>query len=169
EVRGQENEVATQRLSMAELRALEPAITGQAALRIPSTAITDYTGITNALLADVENAGGTVRFNAEVRAVRQLGDSYQAIVGSETLSVGRIIACSGLASDRVARMLGIDPGIRILPFRGEYFVLPSRLNTIVHHLIYPVPDPDLPFLRVPLPPVYNRADTAVTHALLDLA
>ncbi|NYT44265.1 L-2-hydroxyglutarate oxidase [Alcaligenaceae bacterium] len=169
EVRGQENEVATQWLSMAELRALEPAITGQAALRIPSTAITDYTGITNALLADVENAGGVVRFNAEVRAVRQLGDSYQAIVGSETLSVGRIIACSGLASDRVARMLGIDPGIRILPFRGEYFVLPSRLNTIVHHLIYPVPDPALPFLGVHLTPMIDGSITVGPNAVLALA
>src|SRR5699024_10105015 len=90
-------------------------------------------------------------------------------VGGEAVSVGHVIACSGLASDRVARMLGIDPGIRILPFRGEYFVLPSRLNTVVQHLIYPVPDPRLPFLGVHLTPSIDGTVTVGSHAVLALA
>src|SRR5690606_26567112 len=99
------NGVHTERLEIADLQRLEPAITGRAALRIPATAITDFAGITRALLGDVEDAGGTVRFNAPVRAVRRAGDSYEAVVGADTVSVGQVIACSGLSSDRVARML----------------------------------------------------------------
>ncbi|WP_269497037.1 L-2-hydroxyglutarate oxidase [Castellaniella sp. S9] len=163
------NGVHTERLEIADLQRLEPAITGRAALRIPATAITDFAGITRALLGDVEDAGGTVRFNAPVRAVRRAGDSYEAVVGTDTVSVGQVIACSGLSSDRVARMLGIDPGVRILPFRGEYFVLPAALNTIVHHLIYPVPNPALPFLGVHLTPMINGTITVGPNAVLALA
>ena len=163
------NEVRAERLALAQLRRLEPAVTGQAALRIPATAITDYAGITRALLAEVEDAGGIVRFDAPVRAVRRMGDAYQATVGTETVSAGQIVACSGLSSDRVARMLGIDPGIRILPFRGEYFVLPAKLNTIVHHLIYPVPNPALPFLGVHLTPMIDGTITVGPNAVLALA
>ncbi len=163
------NGVHTERLEIADLQRLEPAITGRAALRIPATAITDFAGITRALLGDVEDAGGTVRFNAPVRAVRRAGDSYEAVVGADTVSVGQVIACSGLSSDRVARMLGIDPGVRILPFRGEYFVLPAALNTIVHHLIYPVPNPALPFLGVHLTPMINGTITVGPNAVLALA
>ncbi|MER1967618.1 L-2-hydroxyglutarate oxidase [Castellaniella sp. GW247-6E4] len=163
------NDVRTERLDLAHLRRLEPAVTGQAALRIPVTAITDYAGITRALLAEVEAAGGAVRFDAPVRAVRKTGDAYEATVGADTVSVGRIVACSGLSSDRVARMLGIDPGIRILPFRGEYFVLPAALNTLVHHLIYPVPNPALPFLGVHLTPMIDGTITVGPNAVLALA
>lgn len=169
EERAAQNEVHVERLGLAQLRQLEPAISGQAALHIPVTAITDYTGITRALLGQVENAGGTVRFHAPVTAARRHGDAYAVTIGDDTVSVGHIIACSGLASDRTARMLGIDPGIRILPFRGEYFVLPARLNTIVRHLIYPVPDPSLPFLGVHLTPMIDGTITVGPNAVLALA
>lgn len=167
--RAVQNAVHAEQLDQAQLRRLEPAITGQAGLLIPATAITDYAGITKALLAETESAGGTLRFNAPVRAARQAGEAYEVTVGAETVSVGRIIACSGLASDRVARMLGITPGIRILPFRGEYFVLPSHLNTVVRHLIYPVPDPTLPFLGVHLTPMIDGTITVGPNAVLALA
>lgn len=169
EKRAMENQVLTESIDAAQLHRLESSITGKAALRIPATAITDYTGITNALLADVENAGGVVKFNALVSNVEKVSDTYQVQIGAETVAVGQIIACSGLASDRVARMLGIDPGIRILPFRGEYFVLPERLNSLVHHLIYPVPDPSLPFLGVHLTPMIDGSLTVGPNAVLALA
>lgn len=169
EKRASENKVITERLDAAQLHRLESTITGMAALRIPATAITDYAGITNELLADLENAGGAVKFNAPVTKVQKISDTYEVLVGTETISVGQIVACSGLASDRVARMLGIDPGIRILPFRGEYFVLPERLNSLVHHLIYPVPDPTLPFLGVHLTPMIDGTITVGPNAVLALA
>ncbi|HUH39603.1 MAG TPA: L-2-hydroxyglutarate oxidase [Castellaniella sp.] len=169
EERAAQNDVQAERLGAAELHRLEPAVIGRAALRIPATAITDYAGITRTLLAQVQTAGGTVRFEAPVRSAHRSGDAYEVTVGRETVSVGQVIACSGLSSDRVARMLGIDPGIRILPFRGEYFVLPDKLSRVVHHLIYPVPNPALPFLGVHLTPMFDGTITVGPNAVLALA
>lgn len=167
--RAAENGVEARPLDRAALRALEPNITGQAALEIPSTAIVDYAGVTAALLGQVVAAGGAVRFNAPVSAVAETGGQYRCTVGGIVIEAGRVIACSGLASDRVARMLGIDPGVRIVPFRGEYFVLPPALNTIVHRMIYPVPDPALPFLGVHLTPMIDGSMTVGPNAVLSLA
>ncbi|WP_371931030.1 hypothetical protein [Roseovarius sp. MMSF_3281] len=80
-----------------------------------------------------------------------------------------MIACSGLTLDRVARLLGIDPGVRILPFRGEYFVLLPKLNTVVHSMIYPVRDPARPFLGVHLSPMITGTITAGSNAVLSPA
>lgn len=169
ERRAAENGVGAIAVDRAQMRRLEPAIAGRAALRIPSTAIVDYTGVTKALLADVEDAGGTVMFDAELRAVTHRDGVYLADIGGRQVEAARIVACSGLASDRVARLLGIDPGVRILPFRGEYFVLPAALNTLVHHMIYPVPDPGLPFLGVHLTPMIDGTITVGPNAILALA
>ncbi|WP_353476656.1 L-2-hydroxyglutarate oxidase (plasmid) [Salipiger sp. H15] len=174
ETRAAENGVTAHRLDAAGLRQREPNVSGVAALHIPATAIVDYTGVTRALLAQVEDSGGAVRFNAEVTGIRATGDSHEVLInGGKTaqdrISAGRVIACTGLASDRVARMLGIDPEVRILPFRGEYFVLPPRLNTVVHSMIYPVPDPALPFLGVHLTPMIDGTITVGPNAVLSLA
>lgn len=167
--RAEANGVEAQQIDQNELRIIEPNISGVAGLLIPSTAIVDYVGVTRALLAEVENASGEVSFNTEVTAVRKTQSSYEVTFGSRKVQVGRIIACSGLASDRVARMLGIDPGIRILPFRGEYFVLPSCLKNVVDKMIYPVPDPSLPFLGVHLTPMIDGTITVGPNAVLSLA
>ena len=167
--RAVQNAVPFEHVDAAGLRRLEPEIAGRAALRIPETAIVDYGGITRALLGDVEQAGGEVRFNAPVTAIARSGDSYRVTVGGNKIETGRVVSCAGLASDRVARMAGIDPEIRILPFRGEYFVLPSALGRVVHHLIYPVPDPTLPFLGIHLTPMIDGTITVGPNAVLALA
>ena len=169
EARARENGVETERLDQAGLRRAEPNVSGVAALNVPSTAIVDYTGVTRALLKIVEDAGGEVRFSAPVTAVAAQGDGYRVTVGGQAVEAGRVIACSGVAADRVARMLGMDPGLRILPFRGEYFVLPPALNTVVEKLIYPVPDPALPFLGVHLTPMIDGTITVGPNAVLALA
>jgi (S)-2-hydroxyglutarate dehydrogenase len=167
--RAVDNDVVAETLDGASLRRLEPEVSGQAALRIPATAIVDYVGITRALLADVEQADGEIRFNAAVTAIERGVSTNRVTVGSQVIEAGRVIACAGLSSDRVARMAGIDPQIRIVPFRGEYFVLPPALNTVVHHLIYPVPDPNLPFLGVHLTPMIDGTITVGPNAVLALA
>lgn len=169
ETRARANDVETHRIETAGLQRQEPNISGVAALYVPSTAIADYTGITSALLAEVETAGGSIRYNAPVTAVQSVGDNYKITLGGQSIEAGQVISCSGLSSDRVAKMLGIDPGVRILPFRGEYFVLPSELNTIVHSMIYPVPDPKLPFLGVHLTPMIDGTITVGPNAILSLA
>lgn len=167
--RAVQNEVPFEHVDAAGLRRLEPEIAGQAALRIPETAIVDYRGITRALLGDVENMGGEVRFNAPVTAIERAGDSYRVTIAGAPIEAGRVISCAGLASDRMAQMAGIDPQVRILPFRGEYFVLPPALNQVVHHLIYPVPDPTLPFLGIHLTPMIDGTITVGPNAVLALA
>lgn len=169
EQRAQENGVIVESHDQKGVARLEPNVNGIAALHIPSTAIVDYKGVTGQLLRDVENAGGEIRFLSAVSSVERIGDAYRAKVGSEFVEVGQIVACSGLSSDRVAKMLGIDPGVRILPFRGEYFVLPEALNDIVHRMIYPVPDPDLPFLGVHLTPMIDGTITVGPNAVLSMA
>ncbi|WBU62472.1 L-2-hydroxyglutarate oxidase [Paracoccus aerodenitrificans] len=169
QTRAAENGVQANLIDADQLRRQEPNIAGVGALHIPATAIVDYTGVTRALLAEVENAGGDIQFNAPVTAVKATSSGYAIEVGGETVTTGRVIACTGLASDRVARLLGIDPGIRILPFRGEYFVLPAALNTVVHSMIYPVPDPNLPFLGVHLTPMIDGTITVGPNAVLSLA
>ncbi|RRH72779.1 L-2-hydroxyglutarate oxidase [Falsigemmobacter faecalis] len=167
--RAAENGVEAYPLDRAALRALEPNVTGVAALDIPSTAITDYTGITRSLLADVEAAGGELRFHAPVTEVARRGGSYAVTIGGQQVQAGRVVACAGLATDRVAKLMGIDPGIRILPFRGEYFVLPQALSRITHRMIYPVPDPALPFLGVHLTPMIDGTMTVGPNAVLSFA
>ncbi len=168
-VRAVQNGVVTEDLDAAGLRRLEPHVAGQAALRIPATAIVDYVAMTRSLLGDVETAGGEVRFEAEVTGCDAVGAGYRLRVGGASIETTRVIGCGGLASDRLARLAGLDPEIRILPFRGEYYVLDPRLNAVVHHLIYPVPNPALPFLGVHLTPMIDGSITVGPNAVLSLA
>lgn len=167
--RAVENGVEARAIDRAGIAALEPAVRGVAALDIPASAIVDYRGITRALLAEVEARGGTVRFHAPVEVVERRGDHCRARIAGTWVEAGQIVACAGLGTDRVARMMGIDPGVRILPFRGEYFVLPPGLSRITHRMIYPVPDPALPFLGVHLTPMIDGTMTVGPNAVLSLA
>ncbi len=167
--RAEENNVRAEALDGPALRAREPAVAGRAALRIPATAIVDYVAMTQALLRDVETAGGEVVFNAEVTALADTGGAIRLTAGGRRIAAGSVIACGGLTSDRLARLAGLDPGVRILPFRGEYYTLPAARERIVHHLIYPVPDPALPFLGVHLTPMIDGSITVGPNAILSLA
>ncbi len=167
--RADANGVAVEELDAAGLRRHEPRVAGQAALRIPATAIVDYVAMTRSLLGDVEAAGGSVRFDAEVTACDEIGGGYRLRIGGQDVDAGQVIGCGGLASDRLARLAGMQPEIRILPFRGEYYVLDPRLNDVVHHMIYPVPDPTLPFLGVHLTPMIDGSITVGPNAVLALA
>ena len=136
------------RLRAEELREYEPAVTGIAGLHVPDTGIVDYTAVTAAFARVVAEAGGDVWTGARVMKVaRRNGtlvlDTTRGPVESRTL-----INCAGLQSDRVARLCGVDPGVRIVPFRGEYYELIPERQSLVRNLIYPVPDPRFPFLGV---------------------
>ncbi|HVS86054.1 MAG TPA: L-2-hydroxyglutarate oxidase [Gaiellaceae bacterium] len=130
------------RLRAEELREVEPHAAGIAGLHSPTTAITDYRAIAEALAADVRAAGGEVLLGAEVTAIR--GGRVETTRGG--LEVDRLVICAGLQSDRVARLAGDERDPPIVPFRGEYFRL-ARAD-LVRGLLYPVPDPAYPFLGV---------------------
>lgn len=166
ETRCVQNGINTQRLSATDLQKREPAITGVGALFVPSTGITDYRKISAKMAELFINRGGKVRLSSEVRAIEEHADTIHIHLGTETLVSRYLIVCGGLMADRLARMMNIDIDFGIIPFRGEYYQLPAKHNRIVNHLIYPVPDPELPFLGIHLTRMIDGSVTVGPNAVL---
>ncbi len=164
------NQIVVEELTAEHLRAIEPHIRGVAALRVPSTGIVDYRQICAALARELQRRGAALRFGFAVRTIQEGGDTVA--IGSSSgavVRVGHLIACAGLQSDRLARLAGLELPARIIPFRGEYFRLSPARSRIVKHLIYPVPDPALPFLGVHLTRTIDGGITVGPNAVLGLA
>ncbi len=150
--RARANGVAETRLIDAtELRALEPHTVGIAALHSPTTAIVDYTAVCGALAGEMRTRGAVIRTGTPVRRVRAEGGEpcVELADGSEE-HADRVLVCAGLHADRLARASGEPAEPRIVPFRGEYWRLRPERSHLVRGLVYPVPDPSLPFLGVHL-------------------
>jgi L-2-hydroxyglutarate oxidase len=164
------NEIASREVTGSELATLEPRIAGLAALLVPGTAIVDYRRVSRALAGEIQRHGGEARLRTCVRSIAERADEVQIeLTQGESIRAGRLIACAGLQADRLARAAGIDVGLRIIPFRGEYFQLPEGKSDVVRHLIYPVPDPDLPFLGVHLTRMIGGRVTVGPNAVLGFA
>ncbi|MGK7295504.1 MAG: L-2-hydroxyglutarate oxidase [Candidatus Wenzhouxiangella sp. M2_3B_020] len=168
--RARENGLEIEDVSAERLRELEPAIAGKGALLVPTTGIVDYAEVTRALAAEVDEKGGTIRRGAEVIGIEE-GDAGVTVTlrGGERLHGDRLVACAGLQSDRIAALAGLEVNHRIVTFRGEYYTLPPRLSQITRHLIYPVPDPDLPFLGIHLTRMIDGSVTVGPNAVLGFA
>jgi L-2-hydroxyglutarate oxidase LhgO len=139
------------RLDAGELREVEPHARGVAALHSPKTAIVDFAAYARALAKEVEAAGGQIRTATEVRAIEQLAGAVRVeTTDAEVLELGRLVVCAGLHADRVAALSGDDADPRIVPFRGDYYLLRPERRHLVRGLIYPVPDPRYPFLGIHL-------------------
>lgn len=136
------------RLAPEEIRAREPHATGVAALLVPETGIVDFAGVTEALASEVRRAGGAVETSARLVACRRDSEGLVLETTRGDVRSRALVACCGLYADRVARLCGVEPGVRIVPFRGEYYELRPERQHLVRHLIYPVPDPRFPFLGV---------------------
>ena len=132
----------------ARLQEIEPHVAGVAAVHSPHTAVVDFAAITEAMAQDVRTAGGTILLGQEVVAMAVDGGTVRLGTARSEHVFDRVIACAGLQSDVVARLVGADPAPKILPFRGEYWSLNPERNHLVHGMIYPVPDPRFPFLGV---------------------
>jgi L-2-hydroxyglutarate oxidase len=164
------NDIAAQGVTGAELVTLEPRIAGLAALLIPSTGIVDYRRVALALAEDIRNLGGEVRLRSRVRSITERSaDVEVALAEGEPIQASQLIACAGLQADRLARCARLDVRLRIIPFRGEYFRLPATKSNVVRHLIYPVPDPELPFLGVHLTRMIGGHVTVGPNAVLGFA
>ena len=137
-------------LHAAELADVEPHVNGVAGLYSPDTAIVDFAAVTRELGADVEKLGGDVRLGHEVLGIDQNGRSVNLRTDHGNHSAASVVLCAGLQSDRLARLAGDDADPRIVPFRGRYLLLRPERRHLVRGLIYPVPDPSLPFLGVHL-------------------
>jgi L-2-hydroxyglutarate oxidase len=147
--RGQANGLAGLRLLQPEeLREIEPHCTGVLGVWVPSTGITDYAAVSRKYAEIITAQGGTISTGTEVRAVLPRGAEMMVETTRGTFAAKYVINCAGLHSDRVSRMAGQKPDVRIVPFRGEYYFLVPERTHLVRTLIYPVPDPKFPFLGV---------------------
>ncbi|MEZ5775110.1 MAG: L-2-hydroxyglutarate oxidase [Hyphomicrobiaceae bacterium] len=167
--RASDNRIDIDVLDAAELRRLEPAITGKGAILVPSTGIADYPAICRVMGELVEKAGGEIVLGEAVTAIRETGDAVAIETSARRISARRLVCCGGLQSDRLARMAGLATDFRIVPFRGEYYRLPAHRNDVVRHLIYPVPDPALPFLGIHLTRMVDGGVTVGPNAVLGFA
>ncbi len=145
-------------LTATQLREVEPAVTGIAALHSPTTAITDYAAITRSLAEDVRAAGGTIRLATTVRGIRRFGAEAALQTEGEHTAYDLVILCAGGHSDTLAAGVTGTREPAIVPFKGEYHLLAPARAGQVHGLVYPVPDPRYPFLGVHLTP---RVDGSV--------
>lgn len=148
QVKGQKNDVACTRIGPEELREYEPHARGVAALHVPSSGIVDYIGMTERMAARVQEQGHTLKTRAEVRDLHIENHLVTVETTAGDVQAEYVVNCAGLYADRIARMSGMDPGVQIVPFRGEYYELVPERRHLCRNLIYPVPDPAYPFLGV---------------------
>jgi L-2-hydroxyglutarate oxidase LhgO len=151
--RGRENGLCGLRLLNAgELREIEPHTAGVAAIHVPQEGIADYPGVCDALVDEIRSRGAEVRCNAKVAAIRRSPEGWRIEHTSGDCACDFLITCAGLHSDRVAALTRTESGraddVKIVPFRGEYYLLRPERQFLVRNLIYPVPDPRFPFLGV---------------------
>ena len=170
--RAQENGIDVTLQNESQLKAREPNISGMEAIFVKSTAIVNYQQVAIKMAEHFSDLGGEAKLNHEVIDLKE-EETFIAVsakLGRDNIRFKTkfLITCSGLMADRTTQMLGIPTDFRVIPFRGIYYRLPQKYNDIVRHLIYPVPDPDYPFLGVHLTRMIDGSVTVGPNAVLSL-
>ncbi|KKD00481.1 L-2-hydroxyglutarate oxidase [Photobacterium halotolerans] len=168
-----ENGIEFEVLNQAQLQAREPNINGLGALFVPATSIVDYRRVTEHMASDFTASGGEITLGTQVTAIAEHSDhieltchhSNAASAGSFAVKGRFLVCCGGLMADRLTQMMGLKTDFQIIPYRGEYYRLAARHNQIVRHLIYPIPDPSLPFLGVHLTRMIDGSVTVGPNAV----
>lgn len=135
-------------LERQAMREIEPHVGGVRALHVPTTGITNYKQVAEKYAELAKNAGVEIRTGARVTGFKHSGSEVAVQTHAGDFTARLVVNCAGLYSDKIAKLAGHDPGVMIIPFRGEYFDLAPARQALVRALIYPVPDPDYPFLGV---------------------
>jgi L-2-hydroxyglutarate oxidase len=167
--RGDANGVENHELDLAGMREHEPHVRGRRALFVPSTGITDYRAIAEKLGELVAKEGGEIHLGRAVRQIVRRRVDVVVRTDAGDLLGRQVVACAGLRCDELAKASGADPGVRIIPFRGEYSGFGERAAGLVKGLIYPVPDPAFPFLGVHATRGVDGSVHAGPNAVLALA
>jgi (S)-2-hydroxyglutarate dehydrogenase len=167
--RARQNGVEVDRIGAKELARLEPNITGVGALLIPSTAIVDFNMIARAFAAAIAAQGAQVQLSSKIIAIREELGSVAISTAEHRFRARFLIACGGLQSDRLAQLAGLKITHRIVPFRGEFYTLPKSRTGLINRLIYPVPDPALPFVGIHLTRTVDGRIIAGPNAVLGLS
>lgn len=155
-------------LDAHELREYEPAVSGVQGLWVGETGIVDFRAVASRMARVTEAAGGEIRLNSRVLAVHRNEGLVTLETRSGAVTARLLINCAGLQADRVATMAGAKVDLRIVPFRGEYYTLRPERTNLVRNLIYPVPNPDLPFLGVHFSRTIRGSVEAGPNAVLAL-
>jgi L-2-hydroxyglutarate oxidase len=167
--RARANGIDVERLDKAEVARREPRIRGLGGLFVKTTGIVDYAQVAKAMASVVAERGGAILTSSEVAHIEETPSGVALDVGRDRIRARHVIAAAGLQADRIARLCGVDVDFRIVPFRGEYYRLGSDKDQIVNHLIYPIPDPELPFLGVHLTRMIGGYVTVGPNAVLAFA
>jgi L-2-hydroxyglutarate oxidase len=146
--RGQQNGLPVKKISPAEVNEIEPYVRCLAGIQVPTTGITNYRKVSEKYLELFLEYGGEARFENEVRRIEDHGRTHMIETTKGEYETKFLINCAGLYSDRITRLAGKEPNVKIVPFRGEYYELVPSKRHLVKTLIYPVPNPDFPFLGV---------------------
>jgi L-2-hydroxyglutarate oxidase len=164
--RARANGIAIERLDGAEARRREPAITAFGALFSPATGIVDYAVVARRMAGLFADRGGTIRTGVRVLGGTEGAGSVTLATSDGPVAAGKAVICAGLHADRLAAAMGLAPDFRIIPFRGEYYRILNQPPDLVRHLIYPVPDPERPFLGVHLTRKMGGGFTVGPNAVL---
>ena len=146
--RGLANGIECRLIDREEIVDIEPFAVGVKAIHVPEAGIVDYKEVSRALSEDIVRLGGEVRTGHEVLGIKKHASGLTVETNQNPFDADLLINCAGLYSDKIAKMSGIDPGMQIVPFRGEYLELKPEARKYCNGLIYPVPDPEFPFLGV---------------------
>ncbi|USD63429.1 L-2-hydroxyglutarate oxidase [Vibrio sp. SCSIO 43140] len=164
-----DNQIDVELIDEDELRDMEPAISGLGAIKVHSTSIVDYRLVTERMAQAFTKLGGRLYLSSRVTDLTEHKERVEVeCVSSSSKSIlkcKQLVVCGGLMADRLAAMIGITPDFQIIPYRGEYYRLAARHNQIVKHLIYPIPDPELPFLGVHLTRMIDGSVTVGPNAV----
>jgi L-2-hydroxyglutarate oxidase len=146
--RGLNHGLAVERLAPEQVQEIEPHVRCLAGIKVPSTGIVNYREVSAKYVEVIKSQGGTVQTGTRVDRLRDVNGIQVVETPHGEFEAGFVINCAGLFSDRVARFSGLDSGAKIVPFRGEYYELVPERRHLVRTLVYPVPNPDFPFLGV---------------------
>lgn len=167
--RGQGNGVQCAKIDQKQLRELEPHAAGISAIHVRESGIVDYPAVCRRLADILRERGQEVWLEAEVVSIKQRADSVEITTPKKSLTARFTVNCGGLQSDRLIRMAGDTPPAKIVPFRGEYYQLKPEYRHLCRNLIYPVPDPEFPFLGVHLTRMVDGSVECGPNAVLALA
>ena len=164
--RCKDNEIEAEILNQQQLLEMEPNIQGVGAILVKTTGIVNYRIVTEKMAEQYEAMGGECLLDTEIIDLNEEPNEIKVVTKNETFVSKYLVCCAGLMADRMANLLDIKTDFQIIPFRGEYFKLPKKHNTLVKHLIYPIPDPDLPFLGIHLTKMIDGSVTVGPNAVL---
>lgn len=146
--RGLQNQLDIRKISSDELHELEPHVNGLAAIHVPMAGIVNYKQVSEKFAEIIEENGGDLSLNTKVQHILEGSEGVEVETNKGTFKSRLLINCAGLFSDRVAKLAGYKTDMKIVPFRGEYYMLKPEKRSLVKNLIYPVPNPEFPFLGV---------------------